>query len=243
MSIATDVNVPVLEVDRIEIGYSSSSILHDVSVICRRGQVTTIIGPNGCGKSTLLKAIIGFLRPRKGHIRLLGEDISKESPQALLRKGVSLVPQVRSVFPQMSVEENLLLGGTIERDQRLVRERMQEIYSLFPRLAERRGKRAAMLSGGEQRLLELGRALILKPQLLLLDEPSAMLAPSVLVELFAKIRAIADSGTAILLVEQNISKAFEISDMVFVLDYGANFINGTPQQCTANPAIAQLFLG
>jgi ABC-type branched-subunit amino acid transport system ATPase component len=243
LSVGANTEQPILQVHQIEVGYSAASIVHDMSVACRRAQVTTIIGPNGCGKSTLLKAIIGFLRPRKGHVRLFDEDITGQPPQSVLRKGVSLVPQTRSIFPQMSVDENLLLGGTIESDRKLVLQRVTEVYAMFPRLAERKHRRAAMLSGGEQRLLELGRALILKPRILLLDEPSAMLAPSVLAELFAKIRAIADGGTAVLLVEQNIRKAFEISDMVYVLDYGTNFINGTPAQCAENPAVAELFLG
>lgn len=233
----------ILDVSGLEAGYTSIPILRGVSVSCSAGEVTTIIGPNGCGKSTLLKSVIGLLPPRGGKVRLGGEDVTGLPPEALLRRGLALVPQIRSVFPRMSVEENLQLGGHLLGNGRLVRERIAEVMALLPRLHERRKQLAGTLSGGEQRLLELGRALILKPKVLLLDEPSAMLAPSILEGLFTEIRRITQGGTAILLVEQNIRKAFEITDFVYVFDYGTNFISGTPQQCMQNPDLASLFLG
>ena len=232
-----------LAVQGVEAGYTAAPILLGVSLVCQAGAITTIVGPNGCGKSTLLKAVVGLIPVRRGSIRIHGADVTGLAPEVMLRRGVALVPQIRGCFPRMSVEENLLLGAYLLDSRALRRERMDEIFTVFPRLGERRRQLAGTLSGGEQRFLELARALIMRPDILLLDEPSAMLAPGFLDDLFGEIRRIADRGTAVLLVEQNIRKAFEVTDRVYVFDYGTNFMDGTPRECMENPALASLFLG
>ena len=233
----------MLEVEELKAGYTKTPIVNGVSLRCERGQVTTIVGPNGCGKSTLLKAIVGLLRPSGGRVVFNGVDIFGRSPQELLLTGLALVPQARSVFPRMTVEENVRLGGYVLRDRARIHRRVDAIYALFPQLKERRRQLAGTLSGGEQRILELARAMILDPTMLLLDEPSAMLAPALLDTLFKQIREICTSGVTVLLVEQNIRKAFEITDQVYVLDYGHNSLHGTPAECLANPELATLYLG
>lgn len=234
---------PILEVTALEAGYTRLPILSGIFLRCEQGQVTTIIGPNGCGKSTLLKAIVGLLRPRQGSVRFAGKDVTGWAPERLLTIGMAMLPQARSVFPNMTVAENLRLGGYVLRDQRTLRQRLDEVLSSFPRLADRRRQLAGTLSGGEQRMLELGRALILHPKLLLMDEPSAMLSPALLEALFTEIARMPERGTTILLVEQNIRKAFEITQRVYVLDYGTNYIDGTPAECLRDPRLAALYLG
>jgi branched-chain amino acid transport system ATP-binding protein len=240
---ASDDGHAMLTVQDLKAGYTSVPILQRVSIRCETQKVTTIIGPNGCGKSTLLKAIVGLVRPTGGRIVLDGTDVTGRAPEDLLQLGVAMVPQIRSVFPRMTAEENVLLGGYLIRDRDLLHSRVEEVFALFPALQKQRGQRAGTLSGGEQRLLELARALVMKPSVLLLDEPSAMLAPAILETLFDEIRRIARHGTTIVLVEQNIRKAFEITDYVYVFDYGCNRIDGTPAECLANPELAELFLG
>ena len=238
-----DAVAPILEVTALEAGYTRLPILSGMFLRCEQSQVTTIIGPNGCGKSTLLKAIVGLLRPRRGSVRFAGEDVTGWPPERLLTIGMAMLPQARSVFPDMTVAENLRLGGYILRDQQTLRQRLDEVLSSFPRLADRRRQLAGTLSGGEQRMLELGRALILHPKLLLMDEPSAMLSPALLEALFTEIARMPEPGTTILLVEQNIRKAFEITQRVYVLDYGTNYIDGTPAECLRDPRLAALYLG
>jgi branched-chain amino acid transport system ATP-binding protein len=233
----------ILTVENLQAGYTSMPIVQGVSIRCQTQKVTTLIGPNGCGKSTLLKSIVGLLRPSAGKVVLDGTEVTGRRPEDLLRMGVSMVPQIRSVFPKMTAEENVLIGGYLIRDRSTLQARVDEVFGLFPVLQKRRSKAAGTLSGGEQRLLELGRALVMKPKVLLLDEPSAMLAPAILEALFDEIRRITSHGTTIVLVEQNIRKAFEITDYVYVLDYGRNRIDGTPEECLHNPELAELFLG
>ena len=233
----------ILDIVGLEVGYTKMPILSGVSLSCAEAQVTTVIGPNGCGKSTLLKAAIGLLQPWAGTVWFNGQNVTGLAPEKLLKRGMAMVPQARSIFPKMTVEENLRLGGYAIRDRRRVRERVDAVLAQFPRLAHRWRQLAGTLSGGEQRMLELGRTLVLQPTLLLMDEPSAMLAPALLEDLFRHIRRIVESGTTVLLVEQNIRKAFEITDYVFVLDYGTNYLAGTPEECRRNERLAALYLG
>ncbi len=233
----------MLEIKEVKAGYSKTPIVNGVSLRCKRAQVTSIVGPNGCGKSTLLKTIVGLVTPSAGRVHFDGADVTGRSPQDLLLSGMALVPQARSVFPRMTIEENIQLGAYVLRDKARIRRRVEAAYAHFPRLRERRRQLAGTLSGGEQRMLELARAMILEPALLLLDEPSAMLAPALVDSLFCTIRDLCDAGLTVLLVEQNIRKAFEITDRVYVLDYGRNHLDGTPAECMASPELSSLFLG
>ena len=232
----------ILEVEDLHVAYGDTKVLHGIGFSVEMRGITTILGANGAGKTTTLRAVSGIVPPR-GRVALDGRRIDGKACEDIARLGIAHVPEGRGTFVGFTVEENLRLGGYALTERKAVRDRTDEILDLFPRLRERRRQLAGTLSGGEQRLLELGRALIVNPKVLLLDEPSAMLAPAILEGLFEEIRRIAERGTTILLVEQNIRKAFEITDFVYVLDYGTNFYEGTPQQCSGNPALASLFLG
>src|ERR1051325_6413059 len=206
----TDMSEPTcIEFDDVVAGYGELVILDHLSLRIRRGKVTVLIGPNGAGKSTALKTLFGLLRVRHGRIRLDGEDITGAAPRELLtRHGVAFVPQGRNLFGQLSVHENLELGG-ITLGPRTARERIPEVLERFPRLVDRLHSAAASLSGGEQKQLEIGRALLLRPRVLLIDEPSVGLSPRVVQDVFRLLRELADAGTTVLIVEQNVRRALE----------------------------------
>jgi branched-chain amino acid transport system ATP-binding protein len=212
----------MLALERITSGYVEEiDILRDVSLEVREGSITGVIGPNGAGKSTLLKTIFGLLRPRQGRILFAGAEIQGLHPYELKRLGMSYMLQEFSTFPQLTVEDNLLLGAWIFRhDRRLVKERLQEVYELFPALLERKGEKATYLSGGVLRMLCIGKEIMNRPKLLLLDEPSAGLSPKFVKEVYSMIKRIAAAGTTVLLVDQNILKAHEISTDMCLLDMG-----------------------
>ena len=233
----------LLEVDDIHAGYGKLEILRGVSLRVESGQVVSIIGPNGAGKSTVFKTLFGLLPVRQGRVRFDGEDVTNRTPADLLRRGMTYVPQGRNVFPLMTVDENLRLGAYIRpRSVELERE-VDRVYETFPMLRDARGKRAAELSGGQQQMLEMGRALLLRPRLMLLDEPTLGLAPLVFREIFRIIGDLRRAGQTILMVEQNASKALEISDYAYVLELGRNRFDGSGEAIRSDERIRRLYLG
>jgi ABC-type branched-subunit amino acid transport system ATPase component len=234
---------PVLTVDDLVAGYFADvPILDGIDVVVHAGEMVTIVGPNGAGKSTLVKAAIGLLRPWSGHVRLRGEDITGRRPHAIVSRGVGYVAQRQNVFPTMTVAENLELGALALREEASWSD-LNEVYELFPRLRERRRQQAGTLSGGERQLLALARALRAKPDVLLLDEPSAGLAPMARDLIFDKIGQINATGVAILMVEQNARRALAMSNRGYVLDTGRNRYEGSGPELLADPKVAELYLG
>jgi ABC-type branched-subunit amino acid transport system ATPase component len=222
-------------------GYEEMEVLHGVSIEVRPGEIVTMIGPNGAGKSTLMKAIFGLLRPRRGEIRFRGEAIGGLAPSAIVRRGMSYVPQVDNVFPSLSVEENLLVGGVTRADD--LGPRVAALLELFPNLAARRRVRAGSLSGGERQMVAMARALMLDPVLLLLDEPSAGLSPVMVDAVFERIREINGRGVAVLLVEQNAREALRLSHRGYVLAGGQRRLEGAGPALLDDPEVSRLYLG
>jgi branched-chain amino acid transport system ATP-binding protein len=233
----------LLEVHELHAGYGRMEILRGVTLGVEPGQVASIIGPNGAGKSTAFKTIFGLLPARQGRVVFGGEDVTNRSPMDLLRRGMAYVPQGRNVFPLMSVEENLLLGAYIRKWSPELRRELDRVYEVFPILRDKRRARAGDLSGGQQQMLEMGRALLLHPKLILLDEPTLGLAPLVFKEIFRIIEDLRRQGQTILMVEQNAAKALEISDYAYVLELGQNRYEGPGQAILADPRVRRLYLG
>jgi ABC-type branched-subunit amino acid transport system ATPase component len=231
----------VLSVEGVSAGYEQMEILHDVSIEVRPGEIVTLIGPNGAGKSTLMKTVFGLLRPRRGTIRLEGRDVTGLAPSALVRRGISYVPQVDNVFPSLTVEENLEMGAVVREDD--VRPRIEEVLAIFPILRAKRRLKAGGLSGGERQMVAMGRALMLDPRLLLLDEPSAGLSPVLVDVVFEKIEAINRGGVAILLVEQSAREALRRSHRGYLLAGGQVRLEGPGPALLENPDVARLYLG
>jgi branched-chain amino acid transport system ATP-binding protein len=232
---------PVLELDSITGGYAETEILHGVSLEVKAGEIVTIIGPNGAGKSTALKAVFGLLRLSRGQVRLDGADITNTAPDQVVRQGVCYVPQTENIFPTLTVHENLEMGAYVRSDD--FRPRLREVYDLLPELAERRRQRAGTMSGGQRQMVAIGKALMLEPKILLLDEPTAGLAPRFRHQIFQTIQGINRSGTPILMVEQNARLALTIADRGYVLVDGSNRIDDTGPGLLANREVAQMFLG
>ncbi len=230
-----------LEAKGVTSGYSDVDILHDVSIRVDSNQIVSIIGPNGAGKSTLLKTIFGILKPRHGTIRLKEENITGLKPDKVAHKGISYVPQVDNVFPSMTIQENMDMGAFIRNDD--YSRRVEEIYELFPVLGERRNQKAGQLSGGQRQMVAMGRALMLDPQLLLLDEPSAGLAPNLVDMIFEKIKEINAAGVAIMIVEQNAKEALKMADHGYVLAMGRNVLDDSGEALLDNEEIGRLYLG
>jgi branched-chain amino acid transport system ATP-binding protein len=224
-------------------GYGRIEILRGVSLKVESGQVVSIIGPNGAGKSTLFKALFGLLRVSEGAVMFEGRDVTNLPPRDLLAAGIALVPQGRNVFPLMSVEQNLRLGAYIRRNDRRLEDDIARVYETFPMLRTARSRRAADLSGGQQQMLEMGRAMLLSPRLLLLDEPTLGLAPIVFKEIFRMIERLREQGQTILMVEQNAAQALEISDYAYVLELGRNKFAGTGEDIRTDERIRRLYLG
>lgn len=231
----------LLEVEHIVSGYGEMEILHDVSIRVEKGEIVSLIGPNGAGKSTLMKTVFGLLTVWEGHVLFAGERITRMRPEQIVRRGICYVPQVENVFSSLTVQENLEMGAFIRDDD--YRLRIEEVYDLFPDLRGRRGTRVGKLSGGMRQMVALGRALMLDPQMLLLDEPSAGLAPLVVELIFERIRAINQQGVTFLIVEQNARKALENSDRGYVLVDGQNRLDGMGRELLADQQIGELFLG
>ena len=232
---------PVLELDSVTGGYGETEILHGVSLAVKAGEIVAIIGPNGAGKSTALKAVFGLLDLRRGEIRLGGADITNAAPEQVVRQGVCYVPQSENIFPTLSVQENLEMGAYVRRDD--FRPRLHEVYELLPELAERRRQRAGTLSGGQRQMVAIGKALMVEPRILLLDEPTAGLAPKFRHEIFQTIQDINRMGAPVLMVEQNARLALSIADRGYVLVDGSNRIDDTGPGLLANRDVAQMFLG
>jgi branched-chain amino acid transport system ATP-binding protein len=234
---------PALELRDVVAGYGQLTILNGLSFAAKRGEITTLIGANGAGKSTVFKTVFGLVKPRSGSVFADGEDITGLAPKLLMTKGLVYVPQGRNLFPMLTVEQNLELGGITLRDKVLLRERMDKVYWRFPRIRERSTSQASALSGGEQKQLEVGRALLLEPRLLFIDEPSIGLAPKVVREVFDLLRGLADSGVAIVMVEQNAKSALAISNQAIVLEQGRVAIADDAQKVLNDPRIGRLLLG
>jgi neutral amino acid transport system ATP-binding protein len=232
---------PLLYTENVVAGYVSEvDILTGVSINVREGEIVTVIGPNGAGKSTLIKTIFGLLRPRGGVVQLRGEDITGLRPHAIARRGMSYVPQLDNVFPSLTAEENLRMGALAQDG---VRDQIERIYELFPRLGERSSQTVGTMSGGERQLVAMGRALMSDPQVLLLDEPSAGLAPAFVEAIFEKVREVNEAGVTIVMVEQNARRALGMSDRGYVLDLGQDRFEGPGRQLLEDPKVAELYLG
>ncbi len=232
----------LLSVEDLVAGYGPVTILRGASLEVAAGAVTTVIGPNGAGKSTLMKAVFGLLPPRGGRVRLAGEEITGRSPRELLARGLVFVPQGRNLFPELTVRHNLELGAAAFALPDLDA-RVDALLARFPLLGERAGMQASVLSGGEQKLLEIARALLLEPRLLLVDEPSLGLSPKTTREIFAILTGLRDRGVAVLMIEQNAKSALGISDVGIVLDQGRVARQAPAAEILADPRIGRLFLG
>ena len=242
-NVSNSVNdVPCIEFDNVVAGYKDFMILNNLSFKVAKGSITLLLGPNGAGKSTVLKTLFGLLKPRQGRILLNGEDISGFTQKALLAKGIAFVPQGRNLFGQLTVFQNLELGG-ITLGTRTTHERIPEVLELFPRVKERLHSQASALSGGEQKQLEVGRALLLRPKVLLIDEPSIGLSPMVVQDVFKLLRRLAEQGTTVLMVEQNVKSALKVADDAIALESGQLVLHKKASDLLADPNIERLFLG
>ena len=231
-----------IEFDNVVAGYKDFMILNNLSFKAETGTVTLLIGPNGAGKSTVLKTLFGLLKPRQGRILLNGKEVAGTSPRDLLAKGIAFVPQGRNLFGQLSVLENLELGGiTIGMEE--TRKRIPEILDRFPRIKERLHSKASSLSGGEQKQLEVGRSLLLRPKVLLIDEPSIGLSPQVVQGVFALLRDLVAQGTTVLMVEQNVKSALKFSDTAIALESGRLVLQKPASEILIDPNMDRLFLG
>jgi len=232
-----------IEFDDVVAGYGEFMILNNLSLKAKRGKITLLLGPNGAGKSTVLKTLFGMLKVRSGRVRLDGEDITGASAKDLLvQHGVAFVPQGRNLFGQLTVWENLELGG-ITLGMKTTHERIPEVLERFPRVKERLNSAASMLSGGEQKQLEVGRALLLRPKVILIDEPSIGLSPKVVADVFKLLRQLADQGTTVLMVEQNVKSALKMADEAIALESGRLVLHKPASELLADPNIERLFLG
>jgi branched-chain amino acid transport system ATP-binding protein len=223
-------------------GYKDFMVLNDLSFKARRGAITLLLGPNGAGKSTVLKTLFGLLKPKAGRVLLDGQDITGATQKALLARGVAFVPQGRNLFGQLTVWQNLELGG-ITLGTKTTHERIPQVLDLFPRVKERMHSMASSLSGGEQKQLEVGRALLLAPKVLLIDEPSIGLSPLVVQDVFKLLRRLADEGCTVLMVEQNVKSALKYSDEAIALESGRLVLQRKASELLADPDIERLFLG
>lgn len=233
-----------LEVHDLKVGYSLGRLIVDgVNLRATAGEIATMIGQNGAGKSTVLKGIFNMAPVREGHVQLEGESIFAFLPHELLRKGVAYIPQHHSIFPKLTIAENLRMGAYLLTDRALVAERVAKVEEMFPILAERRDQFAASLSGGEQRMLELARTLMMDPKVVMLDEPSIGLAPRMVDLVFSTVRRLADAGKAILMVEQNVRKALLASDRGYVLEQGRVRFEDRASALIDDERVARLYMG
>jgi branched-chain amino acid transport system ATP-binding protein len=233
----------LLEAEGVVAGYTEEPVVAGISLRAEQGRITGIIGPNGCGKSTFLKAIVGIVRPTGGRIVLRGEDVTRLSPFQTLQKGLAYIPQGRQVFPDMTVQENLQMAAYTLSDGAAVRERFEDAFNHFPRLRERRRQRAGTLSGGEQSMLSFAMAMVLKPDCILLDEPSLGLAPKMTEMIFNTIVELNEAGITLVIVEQNVNVLFQIADYVYIFDNGRNRYDGTPESVNADEELLKLYMG
>jgi branched-chain amino acid transport system ATP-binding protein len=233
----------MLKVQDLNVYYGSIHALKGVSLNVDKGEIVTLIGANGAGKSTLLKTLSGLLKPKRGTIDYLDSSIAGKPAQTIVKAGISHVPEGRRVFAEMSVEENIELGAFLRKDRAAIQQDFQKVYEVFPRLHERRKQSAGTLSGGEQQMLAMGRAIMAKPKLLLLDEPSMGLAPLMVQTIFEVVRDINKEGTTILLVEQNANMALSVANRAYVIETGRVILSGTPDELHASEEIKNAYLG
>jgi branched-chain amino acid transport system ATP-binding protein len=233
----------MLEIKDLQTAYGKIEALKGVSLNANQGQVTCLLGPNGAGKSTLMMSVAGILKPKQGHIKFCGEDITGKSPADIVSRGLALVPENRLVFPALDVRENLMAGAFRRRDHALIRADIDAMFDRFPRLRERHNQPAGTLSGGEQQMLAVARALMSRPKLLLMDEPSVGLAPKVVAEIFNIIRQLHAEGVSIFLVEQNANMAARVAQHFYLLEQGRQVFSGDATAMAADDVIQRVYLG
>jgi ABC-type branched-subunit amino acid transport system ATPase component len=231
----------MLVIEKVSAGYTDENIINDVSLEIDEGEIVTIIGPNGAGKSTLMKTVYGLTKLRRGRMFFRDQEITGKKANLLVRLGVAYVPQERNIFTTLTVNENLEMGAMAVAGG--LKDRLEAVMEIFPELKEREGQRAGTLSGGEQKMLAVGRAMVAVPSLLLLDEPSAALSPLVRDQLFARIKLINEGGTSIMMVEQNAKKALAISDRGYILEMGRNRFQGPAKSLLDDADVQRLYLG
>ena len=234
---------PMLKIDNIDVYYGAIHALKGIGLEVNEGEIVTLIGANGAGKSTTLRTISGLLKPKAGSITFLGQNIAGVRAHEIVKKGISQVPEGRRVFAEMTVMENLDLGAFVRKDKAGIQQDLKHVFELFPRLEERKNQSAGTLSGGEQQMLAMGRALMSRPKLLLLDEPSMGLAPLLIKEIFNIIVDINKSGTTVLLVEQNANMALSIANRAYVLETGRITLSGKAQDLEASEDVRKAYLG
>ena len=232
----------MLNISKVETFYGNIQALRGVDVKVNEGEIVSLLGANGAGKSTLVKSMFGLVEVRSGVVQLLNEEITNLAAHELVRKGVGYVPQTENVFPSLTISENLQMGA-YQLKPTEVQERMKSITDLFPKLGQRIKQRAGLLSGGERQMLAMGRALMMEPSVLLLDEPSAGLSPALQVDVFENVTAINKTGVSIVMVEQNATRCLKISDRCYVLDQGKNAYDGTGEGLLHDPNVIKLYLG
>lgn len=234
----------MLEIKNLTAGYKKTvPIIKGVNITVKEGEIVCIIGPNGAGKSTVLKSIFGLTKIESGSVNFFGENLVNCDTSRIIERGISYIPQGRTVFPSLTVEENLEMGFYIKNDSKKLKEKMEEMYSLFPKLYARKSQQTRLMSGGEQQMVSFARSLMLNPKLLLLDEPSIGLSPIITDEIFTLLQKIKSQGVSILIVEQNAKKALSISDRGYVLELGENRLEGTGKSLLANEEVGALYLG
>ncbi len=233
----------LLEVKNLEVYYGVINALKKVSFEVNEGEIVTLIGANGAGKTTAMQSIMGFIHPRSGDILYEGQSIVGQPTHKIMRRGLTQVPEGRRIFAELNVYENLIMGAYTSRDRAQVKRDLENIYTLFPRLEERKSQMAGMLSGGEQQMLAMGRAMMSHPKLLMLDEPSMGLAPILVSQVFEMIKHLNETGTTILLVEQNAEKALAIADRAYVMETGSITLTGTGAELAASEQVQKAYLG
>ena len=233
----------LLKIENLSVHYGAIQALHGVSIAVEPGEIVTLIGANGAGKSTTLRAVSGLVKPSAGTITFDGKNLAGLAPHKILRRGLAQVPEGRGIFPNLTVDENLDLGAFARSDRKNIADDRERVFALFPRLKERIDQRAGTLSGGEQQMLAIGRALLARPRLLLLDEPSLGLAPQLVQTIFKIIREINASGTTIFLVEQNAHMALRVAHRAYVLEVGAVVMQGDAKQLAASDEVKKAYLG
>ena len=233
----------MLEVENVSAAYGMVQIIRDVSFKVEEKEIVSIIGPNGAGKTTLVKTIMGYLKPKTGSIKFKGENIEKISTNEIVKKGLTMIPEGREIFPRMSVEENLMLGAYTIKDRDRIKQTKEKVYGIFPVLKKKEKNLAQTLSGGEQQMLVICRSLMSNPQMLILDEPSLGLAPIIVEKVLDTVRAINDEGVTILLVEQNIHDSLNMANRGYILEEGKIILEGKSRELLSNSHIKEVYLG
>ena len=233
----------MLALENVSVAYGKTEVVHNICLDVKEGEIVTILGANGAGKTTILNTITGLHRVKEGSIRYLGEEIGRAKADKLVRGGIRLVPEGRQIFPKHTVEENLLLGAYTVKESKKIHSKLNEMYCLFPRLEERKKQLGGTLSGGEQQMLAIARALMSDPKILILDEPSLGLAPIIVADVLALLANLRKTGLTVLLVEQMANSALKVSDRAYVLETGHIILEGTGDEILCNKAVAEAYLG